>query len=60
MPKLVNRPIHRGPAPSSDAMAWVRSAPSSQTAPLAISVTISRIANSTFRPWEWNTPDTAL
>jgi hypothetical protein len=25
VPKLVNRPIHLGPAPSSEAIAWVRS-----------------------------------
>lgn len=41
-------------------MACVRSAPSSQTAPLASSVTIRPIANTTFSACEWNTPDTAL
>jgi len=60
VPTLANRPIHAGAAPSSAAMAWVRSAPSSQTAPLPRSVRTIRIPNTTFRPWEWKTPATAL
>ena len=60
VPKLVHRPIQAGAAPSSAAMAWVRSAPSSQTEPLPIRVRMIRIPNTTFSPWECRSVATAL
>ena len=59
VPKLANRPIQAGAAPSSAAMACVRSAPSSHTEPLPTSVTITRTAKNASSARECSTPATA-
>src|SRR5579862_1026179 len=60
VPKLVNRPIQAGAAPSRAAMACVRSAPSSHTAPLPTSVTITSAAKSQSRAREWKVAETLV
>jgi hypothetical protein len=60
VPKLANRPIQAGAAPSSAAMACVRSAPSSHTEPLPTSVKITRTAKNASSGRECSTPATAL
>ena len=60
VPKLVNLPIQAGAAPSSAAMAWVLSAPSSQTEPLPTSVRMTSTPNTTSSACECRTPATAL
>src|SRR5580704_19442853 len=60
VPKLVNRPIQAGAAPSRAAMACVRSAPSSHTAPLPISVMITSAAKTESRAREWKVAETLV
>src|SRR6202453_510095 len=60
VPKLVNLPIQDGAAPSRAAMAWVRSAPSSQTAPLQTSVMMTSTEKVTSRACEWSVAETLV